>query len=782
MHLISILLFSATILRNVSYLDVAKREFMRGDVVIDNGSIHKVKPAGKARAAGKDFIIDAERYYLVPPLADIWVFLNGSPGGNIWVNEFIPDTRKKAELALAYCGVHAIGAPPPKRPSRGGLTIHALGPWIRISSSQPVTPYGLEEWNPYVFRIMNLSQISDIDSIIGSAQRVGALGVVLSMPRTMVALEPDRHLVKELRRALMSNGLIMFGLSYGPVEERVLDFIAPDVLVGWLPEFPHQSVRFEMPLFLDSLARATRRVPHATRLSLDVYYAFTGVGVTKEAWKAIDLLSAHNVRVLKNRPAAGLLLGSGAGFPQRFFGPATIHALHKFVEAGFSNLEALAIATRNSSEFLGTRGAITEGSEANLTLLGSDPAEDLWAFTRPVALFRKGRLITAGGLEYEIDSLSREPLVIGKPLVIADFKKETTVLGSSWHDSYLSFGLDGKWERNTLTGKKARSHDELWSKGGIISFVSGDTSAWDFSFYEAFKLAVEACNTPCSVYVLSKATHWGESPGAYLGPESAEVILPLASPGADHVQGIRLKPMALGEGEYVIALRELSVIEPEQMPLRVAANLQGRIEEAVNAGDTVMLWQARTLVDLGRRLYPAAETRYLQAYVNYRLATMLPRGHHLKGRLIDEALEAVADEPGIEMQIVEYALMGLAAGINPLKAFVYARKLNELADRLQEEGKENPRALLVLGAAKLFTPPMFGGSPDRAVTYLEQSVALFKTQRGFAPYAWGRGDAMVFLSEAYKKVGRSKEARDVLAELRTVAPFYSYGAIRILGQ
>ena len=783
MNLLTIILISATVLRNVAYLDVARGAFVQADVIIDRPAIEKITRPGKARAAGKDLVIDAAGLYLVPALIDLWVLPRASPGGNVWVNEFLAETRRKNELALIGCGVRAVGALPPVRttPRSTGLDVHALGPWVTIPSSQPVTPYGLEEWNPHVFEISRLEQPADVAPLVARARQNRARGIILSLPRAAYIPATDIALIETLKQALRAHGLLLFGLTYGPVDERLLDLVAPDVLVGWLPDRPHERVTYEMPLFLEP-QRIPDPTPHAVRLSLGVAYAFTRVGLDNEARRALATLDAHNVEVLKQRPAGRLLLGSGAGLPGIFFGPATIRALESFVDAGFTEAEALLIATANAYGFLNMEGAIAEGAAANLTLIRPDRSGILAALARPVALFSQGRLIVPDVLRYEIDSLGFSPLVMGTPLELTDFSDDKTALGSEWRAAILSFGLDGQWQANTLSGRKARGHGELWSKGGIINFVAGDTAAWDLSLYEGFKLEVEQCNTPCSIYVLSKAVHWTQGPAVYLKPGAAEVTSPCAPAVAGHVQGLYLKPVALGQGDYSISLRRLSLLEPGSMASRVAANLFTRIEHAVDLGDTALLWQARTQVDLGLRFYPTPEMRYLRVYVNYRLATMLPENDRIKGQLIEEALKLTRDEAALEMKILEYALMGLAAGIDPLKAILHGRRLNELADRLEREAADNPRARLVLGMAKLYTPAMFGGSLDRAVEHLAQSVARFRAAGPSDAYAWGRADAMVFLAEAHRKAGRQAQARQVLDELRALAPFYAYGALKRLAQ
>ncbi|GAH19030.1 unnamed protein product, partial [marine sediment metagenome] len=141
----------------------------------------------------------------------------------------------------------------------------------------------------------------------------------------------------------------------------------------------------------------------------------------------------------------------------------------------------------------------------------------------------------------------------------------------------------------------------------------------------------------------------------------------------------------------------------------------------------------------------------------------------------------LSKDEGIEIRILEYALLGIQAGLNPLKAIFSGRRLNKIADHLLQEGKTNPRAHLVLGLSKLFTPSMFGGSIEKSIDHFQESISLYKCEQQILSFNnWGYADAFVFLSEAYKKSGQRSEARKILEELMTLFPYYIYGKIKLL--
>jgi|GEM_PF-6929032 len=782
MGFLGFFLVCATLLRNVSYLDIQQGHIKTADIIIEKEIIEKITLPNKSRVKGNDFVIDATGYYLMPSVIDLGIFRDGNPGGNIWVNEFSEENRKKNEAALTYFGVNTIGVVGTIADSSSNLNIYTIGPWVRISSSTKITPYEFEKWNPHIFDIYNIETTDDVNILINDLKRTRPIGVIFVLPEDTDFSNKELNILKRLRTQLTVNDFLIFGLCYSRVTNEVFDIVKPDVLIGWLPEAMHDGIRYEMPLFLEPIPLPEKLIPYSCLQSLHVSFAFSKVGITMEAEKIVHDLTTHNVEVLRTRPSKNLLLGSMSGFAQIFYGHGTLHSLNKFVEAGFSRLEAIRIVTLNASNFIGKEtNVIRAGDEASFVLLEGNPLNDLAVLAEPIALFKKGKLILPNRIQFEVDSLSPSPLPYGKSLLITNFAKDITTWGTMWNNSPLDFGLDGIWKQNCLTGEKAESRNEMWVKGGVINLESTLDSGWDLSPYASLQLEFEEISTPCSLFLLNKAAYTTESPGVLITPNLTAISIALVPPYSRFVQGLLIKPLGIGKGIYSISLRKLSLIPGDDFETKYLDNLWKRIEHGVFLGDTSFLWETRAQILLALKAHPSSKIRLLYGYVNYRLATIL-KDDNRKGKLIDAALKLLSKDQGIEIQILEYALLGMQAGLNPLKAIITGKRINKLADYLRQNGATNPRAHLVLGLSKLFTPQMFGGNIEKAIDHFEESVSLFRNEgQSSSSGNWGYADALVFLSEAYKKSGQKSEARKILNELVLILPYYTYGQIKLLG-
>jgi imidazolonepropionase-like amidohydrolase len=101
------------------------------------------------------------------------------------------------------------------------------------------------------------------------------------------------------------------------------------------------------------------------------------------------------VRAL-SRGGARLLVGTDAGIDQTRAGSSINDELDLFVRSGLTPYQALLGATRTAAEYLGEAariGAISEGMNADLILLRSNPLQNIRATRSPVAVIYRGRVL-----------------------------------------------------------------------------------------------------------------------------------------------------------------------------------------------------------------------------------------------------------------------------------------------------------------------------------------------------------------------------------------------------
>jgi imidazolonepropionase-like amidohydrolase len=113
----------------------------------------------------------------------------------------------------------------------------------------------------------------------------------------------------------------------------------------------------------------------------------------------------HELEIVGRMRAAGVPFLAGTDTPAGVGvlpGFSLHQELERFVEAGFSPLEALQTATRNPAVFLGKAGdfgAVEAGRVADLVLLDADPGSDIRNTHRIAAVVANGRLFSRADLD-----------------------------------------------------------------------------------------------------------------------------------------------------------------------------------------------------------------------------------------------------------------------------------------------------------------------------------------------------------------------------------------------
>jgi imidazolonepropionase-like amidohydrolase len=119
-----------------------------------------------------------------------------------------------------------------------------------------------------------------------------------------------------------------------------------------------------------------------------------------ERWNGLLQNAMANARALVQ---AGVLLtaGTDAPYPGDMQGEGLHHELELLVEAGFTPLEALSIATQNAARFIGASdwGTIQAGKLATFIVIDGRPDRDISQTHKVVAVYLAGRKIDRDGLK-----------------------------------------------------------------------------------------------------------------------------------------------------------------------------------------------------------------------------------------------------------------------------------------------------------------------------------------------------------------------------------------------
>jgi len=93
------------------------------------------------------------------------------------------------------------------------------------------------------------------------------------------------------------------------------------------------------------------------------------------------------------------------------------------------------------------------------------------------------------------------------------------------------------------------------------------------------------------------------------------------------------------------------------------------------------------------------------------------------------------------------SLYGNKIGIKPMHAISLGPKSSIHAEKAMSIDASNPRNYLIAGQSAYFTPKVFGGGKDKAMSHLEKAIAFFDSCKVASPVLpdWGHDEAYAWL-------------------------------------
>lgn len=200
-------------------------------------------------------------------------------------------------------------------------------------------------------------------------------------------------------------------------------------------------------------------------------------------------------------------------------------------------------------------------------------------------------------------------------------------------------------------------------------------------------------------------------------------------------------------------------------------SLQIRIEQGYQDRSLATIEAART--ELLRAAAPgqaapegATRAAYLAAYARFRQALVAEADRPAARDYLDAC---IAELEGIVRARPEHAearaLLGSCNGMSALHGVVAAMTRGLEARRQIAEARrlapENPWVIMQDGLADWFTPRLFGGDRELALTKLERAARLFNlaVESGSRVAPWGAAEAWNQLSLRYQELGREADAQ-----------------------
>lgn len=146
-------------------------------------------------------------------------------------------------------------------------------------------------------------------------------------------------------------------------------------------------------------------------------------------------------------------------------------------------------------------------------------------------------------------------------------------------------------------------------------------------------------------------------------------------------------------------------------------------------------------------------------------STMANRDEDTFDEYVDTASDIlkkiIVDKPSWgEPKAVLSSIYGLRIAYASWKGMLYGSKSGSLMSEAYAEQPESPLVQKLYGGYKLYTPEMWGGDVTKAAASFEKAIAIY--ERDGNTDNWFFLDAMVSLSLAYKKQGKTVESKKML--------------------
>lgn len=158
-----------------------------------------------------------------------------------------------------------------------------------------------------------------------------------------------------------------------------------------------------------------------------------------------------------------------------------------------------------------------------------------------------------------------------------------------------------------------------------------------------------------------------------------------------------------------------------------------------------------------------ASEGYHRAYALYRQAQLgfVEPGEHLKP-VLEQAAAILQPRQDAESKVLLAAVYNLSMGLEPSRAKQLAPKALELLAEAKASPFARPRALLIEGINRFYTPASYGGGADVALALLEEAAVLFTdatTAAGEENINWGEAETQLWLGQVHAALGQPDQAR-----------------------
>ncbi|MBN2089279.1 tetratricopeptide repeat protein [candidate division KSB1 bacterium] len=149
---------------------------------------------------------------------------------------------------------------------------------------------------------------------------------------------------------------------------------------------------------------------------------------------------------------------------------------------------------------------------------------------------------------------------------------------------------------------------------------------------------------------------------------------------------------------------------------------------------------------------------------------------------LEKSIELKEDFP--ENYALKSNLLGKKIAFSPMKAIYLGPRSGIVSGKAMELGGQNPRVNLLIGISTLYTPTMFGGGADKALTLINQSIAIFDASTDTVSIMpdWGKAEAYGYQGMIFMQQEKYPDARQSFQKALEINPQYGWVKYHLMKQ
>ena len=202
------------------------------------------------------------------------------------------------------------------------------------------------------------------------------------------------------------------------------------------------------------------------------------------------------------------------------------------------------------------------------------------------------------------------------------------------------------------------------------------------------------------------------------------------------------------------------------------------LQQAIDSSNPDQLHKARKLFEQARQNSHHEEfALYYLALCEYRLATLFAATPDEQTQCINRTIEHLKGAIELEDNFSDaHALLasayGQKLGLKPHLGMALGPETKRVLEKSKRLDGNNPRVVLIDGMSDYYTPAVFGGDKQRAISKMEHALELFAKEeiRDALQPSWGYDEACAQLGIMRQEAGDIEGAREAFVKALDVNP------------